>query len=191
MSDRTRGARRRFMHVHVVDDAEIGQEARATAEDHSAVRLWLRILSCSMQIEQHIRGRLRDRFGTTLPRFDYLAQLDRHPRGLRLNTLSRYLMVTGGNVTALTTQLIDDGWVERLPDPTDGRSSIVRLTAVGRRRFLRMAVEHERWLVELLDGFDAPHRDALYEQLGRLRVHVAEQRAESRTVPSSRKERAS
>ena len=39
----------------------------------------------------------------TLPRFDYLAQLHRfheeQPEGLRMNALSRYLMVTGGNVT--------------------------------------------------------------------------------------------
>lgn len=162
----------RFDKVHVVDDATIGQEARASEADHSAVRVWLRLLSCSAQIEQHIRARLRQRFGMTLPRFDYLAQLERYPDGLRLNTLSRYLMVTGGNVTALTTQLLRDGWVERLPDPTDGRSTIVRLTTSGRRRFLRMAAEHAQWLVTLLDGFDAPHRDILYTQLGRLRVHL-------------------
>lgn len=166
-------AARRFARVHVVDDAAIGQEARATADDHSAVRLWLRLLSCSAQIEQHIRTRLRERFGTTLPRFDYLAQLERHPDGLRLSDLSRYMMVTGGNVTVLTTQLIADGMVERLQDPSDGRSTRVRLTTAGRRRFLRMAAEHEEWLVDLLAGFEPAHRNALYELLGRLRVHLS------------------
>jgi anthraniloyl-CoA monooxygenase len=39
------------------------------------------------------------RHGMTLSRFDYLAQLHRHPEGLRMNALSRFLMVTGGNVT--------------------------------------------------------------------------------------------
>lgn len=178
---------RRYAQVHVVNDADIGQEARASADDHSAVRLWLRLFSCSAQVEQVIRTRLRESFGTTLPRFDYLAQLERHPEGLRLNALSRYLMVTGGNVTALTTQLIADGFIERLPDPTDGRSTIVRLTAIGRRRFLRMAAEHERWLVELFADFEAPHREALYAQLGRLRVQLAAHRP----PPPSRKERAS
>lgn len=165
-------AGRRFDAVHVVDDATLGQESRLTEADHSAVRVWLRLLACSTQIERHIRGHLRERFGMTLPRFDYLAQLERHPAGLRLNVLSRNLMVTGGNVTVLTTQLLGDGWIERLPDPTDGRSIVVRLTASGRRRFLRMALEHEQWLVELFNGFDAPHRDILYAQLGRLRVHL-------------------
>lgn len=180
-------ARKRFARVHVVDEGQLGQEARAQSTDHSAVRLWLRLLSCSTQIEQTIRGRLRERFGITLPRFDYLAQLERHPDGLRLNALSRNLMVTGGNVTLLTDQLVADGWVERVTDPSDRRSTLVWLTPRGRREFLRMAAEHEQWLVELFDGFDGAHRDLLYEQLGRLRAHLA-----PRVSPSlPRKERAS
>jgi DNA-binding MarR family transcriptional regulator len=164
---------RNFNLVHVLGDATIGREARAQASDHGAVKLWLRLLACSTQIEQEIRSRLRQRFATTLPRFDYLAQLERHPDGLRMNALSRYLMVTGGNVTGLTDQLVAEGHVERAPDPLDRRSSIVKLTPAGRQQFMRMADEHERWLIELFDGFDAAHKDALYELLGRLRVHLA------------------
>ena len=122
-----------------------------------------------------IRTRLRERFETTLPRFDYLAQLERHRDGLRMSALSRYLMVTGGNVTGLTDQLVAEGLVERTHDPDDRRALIVKLTAAGRRQFLRMAQEHEAWLVEMFAGFDAASKDALYESLGRLRVHLAQQ----------------
>jgi DNA-binding MarR family transcriptional regulator len=170
---------RDFKLVHVLGDATIGREARAQATDHSAVKLWLRLLACSAQIEQEIRTRLRQRFATTLPRFDYLAQLERHREGLRMNALSRYLMVTGGNVTGLTDQLVAEGFVERRPDPMDRRSSIVRLTPAGRRQFLRMADEHERWLIELFDGLDPQHKDQLYETLGRLRVHLAHKEADA------------
>jgi DNA-binding MarR family transcriptional regulator len=156
----------------LLDALNIGREARAQASDHSAVKLWLRLLSCSTQIEQLIRSRLRQRFGTTLPRFDYLAQLERHPEGLRMNALSRYLMVSGGNVTGLTDQLVAEGHVERLPDPGDRRSLIVRLTPTGRTHFLGMAAEHEAWLVALFDGFDNPRRQALFDLLGDLRVHL-------------------
>jgi DNA-binding MarR family transcriptional regulator len=166
-------AQRNFDLVQVLGDDGIGREARALSSDHGDVKLWLRLLACSTQIEQVIRSRLRQRFATTLPRFDYLAQLERHPDGLRMNTLSRYLMVTGGNVTGLTDQLVAEGHVDRAPDPQDRRSSIVKLTPAGRRQFLRMAEEHERWLIELLDGFDPAHKDVLYELLGRLRVHLA------------------
>jgi DNA-binding MarR family transcriptional regulator len=164
---------RNFKLVHVLGDATIGREARAQASDHGAVKLWLRLLACSTQIEHEIRARLRQQFATTLPRFDYLAQLERHPEGLRMNALSRYLMVTGGNVTGLTDQLVAEGHVERRADPLDRRSSIVKLTADGRTHFMRMAEAHERWLIELFEGFDAAHKELLYELLGRLRVHLA------------------
>lgn len=153
-------------------DKAIGQEARAQAGDHGALKLWLRLLSCSTQIEQAVRSRLRERFATTLPRFDYLAQLERFPAGLRMKALSRYLMVSGGNVTLLTDQLEAEGLVERLADPEDRRSWMLRLTPAGRRAFEAMAAEHEAWLRELLGGFGPTPQ--LYELLGQLRLHLAQ-----------------
>jgi len=183
---------RDFELVRALGDAAIGQEARALVSDPAAVRLWLRMLSCSTQIEREIRSLLRQRFKTTLPRFDYLAQLERHAGGLRMNALSRYLMVTGGNVTVLTDQLVRVGWVERAPDPEDRRSQLVRLTARGRSAFAKMAAAHEALLSRVFGGFDAGHRDALYEILGRLRVHLAGQaappvarRARTRAAPTA------
>ena len=166
---------RDFKLVQALGEKAIGREARSLADDHAAVRLWLRLLSCSTQIEREIRARLRQKFDTTLPRFDYLAQLERHPDGLRMTALSSYLMVTGGNVTGLTDQLVAEGLVERAHDAQDRRALIVKLTPAGRKQFLLMAQAHEAWLVELLDGFDTAQKDALYEALGRLRVHLARQ----------------
>ena len=165
-------------------DDSIGMEARATSDDHAAVRLWLRLLSCTAQIEQEIRTRLRQRFGTTLPRFDYMAQLERHPKGLRMTALSRYLMVTGGNVTGVTDQLVGECLVERVADPNDRRSLLVKLTPAGRKRFLQMAAEHEAWLAELLAGFGAADRQTLYDTLARLRVHLNEKTAGAPGRPS-------
>jgi len=45
-------------------------ETRATKDDHQALRLWLRLLSCTVRVENHVRGGLRREFSTTLPRFD-------------------------------------------------------------------------------------------------------------------------
>jgi DNA-binding MarR family transcriptional regulator len=155
-----------------VNDEHLGHEARAQGDDHLDVKVWLRLLACSTEIEQYIRQRLRARFGTTLPRFDYLAQLERHPDGLRMNALSRYLMVTGGNVTGLTDQLVKDGLVERLDDLEDRRSYRVTLTPQGRADFARMAAEHEQWLTELFGGLPGADKDVLYHQLGHLRQHL-------------------
>lgn len=154
-------------------DERLGFEARADARDHLDVRLWLRLLACTNQIEQEIRTRLRVQFDTTLARFDYLAQLQRHPDGLRMSALSRYLMVSGGNVTGLTDQLVADGWVERAPDPTDKRATLLRLTDCGRARFEKMAAAHEQWLSEMFRTFGSDHEKELFDLLGRFRVHIA------------------
>ena len=149
--------------------ARPGREAGLSHDDHQAGRLWLRLLTCSTQIEQTIRSNLQAQFGTTLSRFDYMAQLSRFPEGLRMKTLSEYLMVTGGNVTGLTDQLVAEGWVERVVDEGDRRSMFVRLTASGQQQFDRMAAEHEQWLEQLFSPLGSPHAKALYEQLGELR----------------------
>jgi DNA-binding MarR family transcriptional regulator len=166
-----------FRLVQSLGDAHIGLEARAQADDHLDTKIWLRLLACSTQIEQQIRQFLRARFATTLPRFDYLAQLNRHPGGLRMNVLSRYLMVTGGNVTGLTDQLVKEKLVRRIDDPEDRRSWRVSLTAKGRAEFAQMAAEHEKWLIELFKGLPMASKDALYEHLGHLRVHLVQRQA--------------
>ena len=157
----------------LLDDQAIGLEARSLSDDHLSLRLWLRLLACSTDIETEIRRRLRAQFGITLARFDYLAQLHRHPDGLRMSALSRYLMVTGGNVTGLTDELEKDGMVQRDAEPGDRRSVRVALTPKGRKVFERMASEHEGWVVELFGGVAEADRHQLYDLLGRLRVQLS------------------
>jgi hypothetical protein len=80
--------------ISVAADAE----SRVHDDHHETLRLWLRLLTCTLTIEGKVRARLRERFATTLPRFDLMAQLERNPKGLKMGELSRRLMVTGGNV---------------------------------------------------------------------------------------------
>jgi len=137
------------------------------------LRLWLRLLTCSTLIETQVRRRLRDHFDVTLPRFDLMAQLDRSVEGLKMGELSRRMMVTGGNVTGITDMLEVEGLVVREPDPSDRRACRVRLTPEGIRQFRRMAAEHERWVIGLLDGLSPRQRDQLVELLGAVKATVA------------------
>jgi len=107
-----------------------------------------------------------------LPRFDLMAQLQRYPQGLKMGELSRRMMVTGGNVTGLTNQLVDEGLVERQPIAGDRRAHAVRLTAKGKRAFDAMAVEHERWVIAMLAGFSASDRARLFALLGDLKRNL-------------------
>jgi len=154
------------------DTRPIDAETRATSDDHHALRLWLRLFACTSLVENRVRRRLQTRFGTTLPRFDLMAQLDRSPQGLRMSELSSRLMVTGGNVTGLTDSLEDEGLVVRESDGADRRALRVKLTREGRRVFRAMATEHERWIAELFAGLSAREARSLAERLHTLKQHI-------------------
>jgi DNA-binding MarR family transcriptional regulator len=153
------------------------RETRARADDHRALRLWLRLLTCSQLIERHVRSRLRGRFGITLPRFDLMSQLERHPKGLKMNELSRRMMVTGGNVTGIVDQLVKEGLVQRVVEPADRRAFRVRLTRAGDKAFAEMARAHEEWVVQLLAGLGRRDSDALMQLLARLKQVTLEESA--------------
>ena len=148
-------------------------ETRVTDDHHESLRLWLRMLSCTNLVESHIRSQLRLRFQTTLPRFDLMAQLERHPEGLKMGELSKRMMVTGGNVTGITDQLVREGLVVREDSPKDRRAYIVKLTAEGRKSFRRMAEAHEGWMVALFSGMEERQRDELYDLLAALKTSAA------------------
>ena len=150
------------------------REFIARRGDHSALRIWLRLLTCTQLIERRVRSGLREEFATTLPRFDLMAQLERHREGLKMNELSRLLMVTGGNITAIVDQLEKEGQVERLDDSADRRAFRIRLTRAGQKSFAEMARAHEHWVVELLAGLSARERDELLKLLAKLKSHAME-----------------
>jgi len=142
--------------------------------DHVSLRLWLRLLTCHNLVETRLRQHMRTSFDTTLPRFDLMAQLDRHPEGLKMRDLSRLLMVTGGNITGLIDRLVGEGLIERCEDPADRRAYYARLTAEGQRQFREMAGQHEAWVISLLSELSEPEQQQLSQLLGKLKGRLAE-----------------
>jgi DNA-binding MarR family transcriptional regulator len=138
-----------------------------------SLRLWLRLLSCTMVIEKRVQRRLADQFGTTLPRFDILAALDRADGGMMMSELSRALLVSNGNVTALVKTLAAEGHVALSALPSDKRASIVTLTASGRKHFAALAQAHHGWIEDMLGGVSAAQRDLMFDLLGSLKVSIA------------------
>ena len=136
--------------------------------------MWLRLLTCTQLIERQVRSRLRERFATTLPRFDLMAQLARHREGLKMNELSRLLMVTGGNVTAIVDQLESEGLVARVDEPADRRAFRIHLTRAGEKSFAEMARAHEEWIVEVFSGMGKREQDELLRLLAKVKQLAVE-----------------
>ncbi|WP_040855172.1 MarR family transcriptional regulator [Phyllobacterium sp. YR531] len=116
------------------------------------LRLWIRLLRVSRTIESELRLRLKSQFDMTLPRFDVMAALNRKSEGLLMSDLSRFLLVSNGNVTVIVDRLVTDGLVVRSSREGDRRTSIVKLTDAGLLLFKQIATEHEKWVGELLSG---------------------------------------
>ncbi len=116
------------------------------------LKLWIRLLRASRTIEAELRERLKRDFDTTLPRFDVMAALYRQPDGMLMSDLSRFLLVSNGNVTGIVDRLVSEGLVARARRNGDRRTSMVRLTDAGTEAFEKMASAHEGWIGELLGG---------------------------------------
>lgn len=136
-----------------------GRRSQSTSKQR--LRLWLRLLRTCRAMEVELRERLRVDFDTTLPKFDVMAALDRRPAGMTMTELSRFLMVSNGNVTGIVDRLVGEGMVERRPHAADRRAVFVRLTPKGTRQFSTMAKAHETWVNELLGQFGAQETETM------------------------------
>ena len=111
------------------------------------------------------RERLKTQFNATLPRFDVMAALYRKPEGMLMSEISRFLMVSNGNVTGIVDRLVSDGFVVRSQRNGDRRTSFINLTRKGRLVFAEMAQAHEKWVDELLGSVSARDADQLSAKL--------------------------
>ena len=152
--------------------ASLREKHDGALADRLEVRLWLRLLSCAMVVEKRLKRRLADRFATTLPRFDVLAALDRHPEGMTMGALSRSLLVSAGNVTALVQALAQAKHVRLEPSREDRRASVVTLTEAGQAHFAELAEAHHRWVAEMFGGLSRPQRETLFDLLGDAKVSI-------------------
>jgi DNA-binding MarR family transcriptional regulator len=78
-------------------------------------------------------------------------------------TLFSTLMVTSGTMTHRMTKLEAQGWIERLPNPADARSSLVQLTPQGLElidRAVEAHVANEHRILSALKAADIAALDA-------------------------------
>ena len=133
------------------------------------LKLWIRLLGVTRLSESHLREFLRVKHDTTLPRFDVLAALYRRRDGVTMSELSRMLLVSNGNATAVVDRLESDGLVRRSPSETDRRTVFVALTPEGLTQFEGLAVDHEAEVDQLFAGLSDADLDVLTEILKRMR----------------------
>jgi DNA-binding MarR family transcriptional regulator len=146
------------------------RSSRAESTTKQKLRLWLRLLRVAHSTEVELRRRFASEFKTTLPKFDVMAALSRAEHGMKMSELSRYLMVSNGNVTGIIDRLAAEEIVERRPQAGDRRATFVRLTAKGVARFAILAEAHEAWIGEILAHYSCAETETLFALLGGVRA---------------------
>lgn len=118
--------------------------------------------------------RVFEAFGLDTGDFDVISTLLRSgpPYRLRPTELFNWLMITSGGLTGRLARLEKRGLVERLPDPTDGRSLLVGLTTMGLEKARAATVEDMRLEAELLEGLSEEEQKILGGLLQKLALSL-------------------
>ncbi|WP_341854111.1 MarR family transcriptional regulator [Brachybacterium sp. GPGPB12] len=129
---------------------------------------WRALTSLLVRLPAALDAQPRRDAGIT--HFDYqvLSQLSERPgRRLRLRELATLVDSSLQRLSQVVTRLETKGWVERVPDPADGRTTLAVLTDAGFEKVVATAPGHAAEVLDLaIDPLDP-------ERLRRLR-EVAE-----------------
>ena len=94
--------------------------------------------------------------GAAVPRASHAQVFESlDPDGTRLTVLADRARMSHQAMGELVDELTRHGFLERVPDPADGRARLIRATAKGRGELVRAGAElrrlHDRWQAELQD----------------------------------------
>ena len=128
-----------------------------------------RLKRCAALLQRRLDATFAE-FGLSFWEFDMLATLRRSgaPYCLAPTTLFSTLMVTSGTMTHRMGKLEASGWIERLPNPDDARSSLVQLTSAGLALIDRAVEAHVANEHRILAPLKAGELAALDAHLARL-----------------------
>ena len=103
------------------------------AEDRDPVAAWQAVLQAQNRALRAIEQDLHDQGLIPLSWYDVLLELNAAPgRQLRMQDLAARVVLSRTRVSRLVSELERVGYIERVPDPDDGRATLARITAEGR-----------------------------------------------------------
>lgn len=95
-----------------------------------------------------------------------LARIEEH-EPVRLCDLAEMGGIDTSTASRQVGRLVDAGYVERSPDPDDGRATAHRLTPAGRRIRGRLERARREWFEEVVADFSRAERDQFATLLAR------------------------
>lgn len=109
------------------------------------------LVRCETRLYNAVGEKLRDAHEIVTAQFEILRYLRDHPRS-RVAEVAATFAAGIGAISKGVDRLEARGWVSRFPNPADGRSSLISLTASG----AALVTEAERTFNDRLDELIAP-----------------------------------
>jgi MarR family transcriptional regulator, organic hydroperoxide resistance regulator len=134
--------------------------------------LFSELVRLETELWNTVEGRLRADFGVTLPVFEFLQVIFRTP-DCRVQDIAAELSITVGGTSKIVDRIEASGYCARSANPSDRRSSIIKLTPAGKRLLPRLTAAVDDELHKRL-GTGVPDRSLiqLTKTLTRLRTAV-------------------
>jgi DNA-binding MarR family transcriptional regulator len=133
-----------------------------TALTDSAARLRMAIVRTSRRLRQEAAGAVGELTPTSAAA---LATVERHGP-LTPSELAEIERIKRPTATRTLRVLSEAGLVERAPDPEDGRSALVSITAVGRERLRRLRGRKNAYLARRMRDLSAEDVETLERAAG-------------------------
>jgi len=137
---------------------------------------WTALVSLVLLLPGRLESPLQSNAGLTLFEYLTLSHISEAPdRRLRMSELAFLANGSLSRLSNVVKRFEQRGWVERSPDPTDGRYTIAALTDTGYEIVVGAAPVHLRTVRELvLDPLDAADKEALIRIAAKMRIRPTE-----------------
>ncbi len=156
---------------------------RVTSSTRAALSgddLGIDLVVTSARLVRYIRRTAQ--IGDSVATWRALAILQEHGP-VRIGEFAELDSLTQPAATAMLRRLVEEGLADRIPDPDDGRASLLQLSAAGTTRLLEMRDAAGQATEPLLAGLDQAERDRLAAAMDTL----AERLRAVTTAPPSRR----
>lgn len=132
----------------------------------------IRLLAeCFHAFERQSGANIRCRTGLTPSQFDIVATLGNTP-GMTFKELGERTLITKGTLTGVIDRLQEKGFVERITQLEDRRSTLVRLTKQGEAEFKRVFAPQIAFGKQSFANYDEQDFEALDKELTKLHANL-------------------
>ena len=143
----------------------------------NSLRAWIQLIKTAKRIESRLNSHFVSEHGSSMSRFDVLANLARCPEyTASTSQLSGMLLASKGNITRLLDRMVADGLIKREMNAEDKRVSEVRMTSAGETLFQSLVTDHESWIDNLFTTLSNTELNHLIGVMEKLRDRMDETR---------------